>query len=387
MSLEKASITWSAKQLKSMVMNGKIDFNHIVQRSFVWERKRKCALIESMILGYPIPPVFAKRDTSNDKRYIVLDGKQRLSTVKEYLNDEFALTVFPPVTYIDDETNEEHEVDISGLKFSELPIALQDHLNTVPFGVTYFDNLTKAEEVEMFRRLNSGKPLSTKSRMLASCKDIEELIDIGSHTLFEEMLTDKARENKNQVSIIAKCWCMLNQEIVNISFESKELNPLLESLKITDAEKVKLINVFNVIVNVHTILIEKDKKKVAKKLYTETHMVSLVPYIQKAIESGIDDSMIADWLIEFFDVKKVASISDDYNAACTCGSARNANILARNEVLSESYVEFFTADSGIEVEDIDDEEDDAETICQLEDSLDDNDGNYNGEINEDTTTN
>ena len=61
MSLEKSNITWSARQLKGMVMNGKINFNHIVQRSFVWEKSRKSGLIESMIIGYPIPPVFAKR--------------------------------------------------------------------------------------------------------------------------------------------------------------------------------------------------------------------------------------------------------------------------------------------------------------------------------------
>ena len=48
MSLEKASISWSAKQLKNMIASGKIDFNHIIQRSYVWERKRKSALIESM---------------------------------------------------------------------------------------------------------------------------------------------------------------------------------------------------------------------------------------------------------------------------------------------------------------------------------------------------
>ena len=55
MSLEKASISRSAKQLKNMIASGKIDFNHIIQRSYVWERKRKSALIESMIIGYPIP--------------------------------------------------------------------------------------------------------------------------------------------------------------------------------------------------------------------------------------------------------------------------------------------------------------------------------------------
>lgn len=107
MSLEKASISWSAKQLKNMIHNGKIDFNHIIQRSYVWERKRKSALIESMIIGYPIPAVFAKRvDDGTGKRggniYSIMDGKQRLSTVAQYLNDEFALTELPPVSYMDE---------------------------------------------------------------------------------------------------------------------------------------------------------------------------------------------------------------------------------------------------------------------------------------------
>ena len=110
MSLEKASIVWSAKQLKGMVLNGKINFDHIVQRSYVWERSRKSGLIESMILGYPIPPVFAKRLTGDsakrgDNTYYIMDGKQRLSTVKEFLNDEFALSDLPPVKYYDDETD------------------------------------------------------------------------------------------------------------------------------------------------------------------------------------------------------------------------------------------------------------------------------------------
>ena len=131
MSLEKASIVWSAKQLSGMVKNGKINIDHIIQRSLVWERARKSALIESMILGYPIPAVFAKRmDDGSGKRgsntYYIMDGKQRLSTVKEFLNDEFALSKLSPITYFDTDEDKEVEVDISGMKFSELPDGLKD---------------------------------------------------------------------------------------------------------------------------------------------------------------------------------------------------------------------------------------------------------------------
>lgn len=342
MSLEKSSISWSAKQLKNMIANGKIDFDHIIQRSYVWERKRKSALIESMILGYPIPPVFAKRvDDGTGKRggniYSIMDGKQRLSTVAQFLNDEFALTELPPVTYMDEGLNTECETDISGMKFSKLPEAIKDQLSSTIFSVTYFDNLTKEEERELFKRLNAGKPLSTKSRLLASCSDIEGLLDVGSHELFDDMLTDKAKDNKNQVTLVMKAWCMMNMPIEEVSFEGKDFNPMFETASISDVERLKLDKVFGMIHDTHLTLVENKEKAVAKKLYTETHMISLVPFFEKAIESGIEVSTMADWLIDFF-----GSHNEQYDIAAGNGSAKNSNIMARNTVLAESFEQFFS---------------------------------------------
>lgn len=346
MSLEKASIVWSAKQLSGMVKNGKINFQHIIQRSYCWERARKSALIESMILGFPIPNVFAKRiDDGTGKRggniYYIMDGKQRLSTVKEFLNDEFALSKLPPVTYFDNEEDKEIKLDISGMKFSELPDGLQDYLNTVTFNVTYFDNLTKDEERELFKRLNAGKPLSAKNKTLASAKDIETLLDIGSHELFNQMLTEKARMNKNQAVITAKTLTMLNNEAENISFSSKDFNPQIESLEISDAEKLELAKVFDYILNTHEELMENKEKDVAKKLFTETHMLSLVPFVKVAMENNINEPMFAEWLISFFKVENDSDTYGKYMEACSHGVARNSNIVARNEALLESYNGFF----------------------------------------------
>lgn len=349
MSLEKASIVWSAKQLSGMVKNGKINFEHIIQRSYVWERARKSALIESMILGYPVPTVYAKRiDDGSGKRgsntYYIMDGKQRLSTVKEFLNDEFALSKLSPITYFDTEKDKEVEVDISNMKFSELPDGLQDFLNTVTFSVTYFDSLTKEEERELFKRLNNGKPLSTKARTLASARNIEELLDIGSHKLFEEMLTDKARASKNQVSLVMKAWTMLNKQVEDISFASKDFNPAIEEAEISDSEKLELAKVFDFIVSVHDELVGNKEKDVAKKLYTETHMISLIPYMKQSMEN-ISEAMVADWLVNFFKTENDTDVYTAYMEACSGGVARNASIVARHEALGKSYAEFFKENS------------------------------------------
>ena len=353
MSLEKASIVWSAKQLSGMVKNGKINFDHIIQRSYVWEVARKSSLIESMILGYPIPAVFAKRmDDGSGKRgsntYFIMDGKQRLSTVKEFLNDEFTLSKLKPVTYFDTESDKEVTTDISGIKFSELPDGLKDFLNTVTFAVTYFDNLTKDEERELFKRLNNGKPLSTKARTLASARDIEGLLDIGSHKLFEEMLTAKSRSNKNQVTIVMKIWTMLNRDVENISFASKDFNPQIEETEITTEEKAELIKVFDYIVNVYDELKDNHEKDIAKKLYTETHLVSLIPYVSKAMEDNISEAMFGEFLVNFFKTENDSEVYANYMEACSNGIARNASVVARHNSLGKSFGEFFKTEENSE---------------------------------------
>lgn len=348
MSLEKATISWSAKQLKSMVINQKVNFDHIVQRSYVWERSRKSALIESMIIGYPIPPIFARRDTDESNRgnnvYVIMDGKQRLSTIKQYLNDEFALSALAPITYCDDEADCERTEDISGRKFSELPSAMQHMLETVSISVIYFDNLTSEEERELFKRLNAGKPLSAKARSIASCRDVHGLMEIGAHSLFAEMLTDKARSGKNQIPIVGKCHCMLAENIHNISFESRIFNPKLEAMEISAEDKQTLDAVFDKVVAIHGQMLAMGEKRAAKKLYKETHLVSLVPYIHRAMNEGVDSGLLAQWIAGFYGTKKVASVSDQYNNCCASGSAKNASIVGRDAALAESYDEFFQVD-------------------------------------------
>ncbi len=52
------------------------------QRSFVWKRPQMERFIESLLLGYPIPGILLVQQA--DRRYLVLDGQQRLSTLADF---------------------------------------------------------------------------------------------------------------------------------------------------------------------------------------------------------------------------------------------------------------------------------------------------------------
>lgn len=59
-----------------------IDIHPEFQRIFRWNSTQKSRLIESILLGIPIPPIFVSQRT--DGVWDVIDGVQRLSTVLEF---------------------------------------------------------------------------------------------------------------------------------------------------------------------------------------------------------------------------------------------------------------------------------------------------------------
>ena len=83
----------SIGEMLSMYRDGDLDVHPEFQRIFRWEDAQKWSLIESVLLGIPIPMIFvAQRE---DGVWDVIDGVQRLSTILEFVG-----------AYLDDEGNQ-----------------------------------------------------------------------------------------------------------------------------------------------------------------------------------------------------------------------------------------------------------------------------------------
>lgn len=59
------------------------------QRNYVWDINRASKLIESLILGLPIPQIFLYEQSKN--HYLVIDGQQRLMSLYYFLKTRFPL--------------------------------------------------------------------------------------------------------------------------------------------------------------------------------------------------------------------------------------------------------------------------------------------------------
>lgn len=67
------------RQLIDMVASAEINISPDYQRQFVWKEDRESELIESLLLGIPVPSLFMAVNAA-DGKWEVVDGVQRLST-------------------------------------------------------------------------------------------------------------------------------------------------------------------------------------------------------------------------------------------------------------------------------------------------------------------
>lgn len=77
---------WTIETIISQIEAGNIDLNPAFQRRNVWENDKRSKLIESLIVGYPVPEVVLAEIPGKKKQYVVIDGKQRLLAIHGFLD-------------------------------------------------------------------------------------------------------------------------------------------------------------------------------------------------------------------------------------------------------------------------------------------------------------
>lgn len=214
--------TRALSSLLSDVNKGKFDFNHPLQRkSGIWNRQSMSLLIDSAIRLYPIYPALVE-ETENGK-YAVIDGKQRLTIFASYVNNEFALSKKLSPVVIDGVIYK-----LAGKRYKKLDEAVKERLNVRELQLYIMRDATEEDIREIFARINSSKGLSnTQRRTTIENEEFRKVVySLTSHPIFEKVLSPAQRKKDLDRDIIRQTLMLIStdKEHDYTSFKNVDIN-------------------------------------------------------------------------------------------------------------------------------------------------------------------
>jgi len=125
------------------------------QRKFIWKEDRSSQLIESIIMNVPIPPLYFAEE--KDDKWLIIDGLQRLRSIKSYFENEFALKKLEIIK------------ELEGDKFKDLPPKAKSLLKDglLRINVIKFESHPDIK-YDIFMRLNKGA-VTLNNQELRNC--------------------------------------------------------------------------------------------------------------------------------------------------------------------------------------------------------------------------
>ncbi|MDR1083488.1 MAG: DUF262 domain-containing protein [Deltaproteobacteria bacterium] len=121
----------SIEYLTAGFKEGDFYLNEEYRHNFDWNRSKKSRYIESIFIGYPVPPLFLA--DNDDGRCDIVDGVQRISAVAGFVLGDLAVSDLTKLT------------ELNGLKFTDLSARLQENFKKTMLRVIVFERKTSLQ--------------------------------------------------------------------------------------------------------------------------------------------------------------------------------------------------------------------------------------------------
>ena len=202
-----------------------------------WNRKQKTDLIDSLLRKYPINATYGIKENGVIS---IIDGVQRLSTVRDFLSDKFALSKDMESVIVNGE-----EKSLAGLKFSKLDDDTKDAILNAELQIYELTDCTEKDVREMFRRQNAGKPLNGKlMRVVHESDEFSEAIySLAHHPFMNKIVSPTQRKNGTDRDLIIQTLMLIltNQKNDYTSFRTKDIDSFIIDHSDEALEKIDVL--------------------------------------------------------------------------------------------------------------------------------------------------
>ncbi len=231
------SMSMSVGEIANLYRNQEMVIRPEFQRLFRWDDDQKSRLIESLLLGIPVPSIFVMQ--REDGIWEVVDGLQRLSTILQFmgeLRNEATKELMPPsvlrgTQYLKHLAgaiyDEDQGMEIEGARLSLTPgqrLALKRAKIDMKILLPESDEKAK---FELFDRLNTGgSPLSAQeirnAQLLMRDPSLYEWLEsLRKNTDFQNTIaiTDRLYDEAYDMELVCRFFALIrssDDEVKNI---------------------------------------------------------------------------------------------------------------------------------------------------------------------------
>ena len=214
--------SYSIESISKQLKKKRIRDDHILQRhSGQWKAFAKSELISDILRGKSLTQIIISEEIKNGLRMQwLIDGKQRCTTLDDFLHDGFVISknvknynIKYQTTKVDEDGNEMlnedgftemefREFDIRGKKFSQLPEELQDIFKDRQIPVLYNMNCTKKDIADDIARFNRSRPMNkAQNGWLGLDESFAEFVEnIAKMQFFQTDFSGSSYTNNNHTS-------------------------------------------------------------------------------------------------------------------------------------------------------------------------------------------
>ncbi|WP_240224193.1 DUF262 domain-containing protein [Rheinheimera hassiensis] len=340
--VESRPVKWLVDGLR----NQTIVVDNSFQRRYVWVQKDRVSLIETILLGYPIPEIYLWQNATDpdtgDTAYSVVDGQQRLASVQSFINDEFKLVR----SALDDK-----RADYAGLAFSGLSPEQKSTIWKYPFSIRFIkDSVQYSSIVDLFLRLNrTNTTLNPQELRNAEFhgKFIELSAEISEISFWEskKIFSKSDIRRMLDVQFVSTLLLFIRSGIEEETTQAA-LNRIYdqynESYPEADSDRDVLVNTLAV---VNQLI--GDEEYVCQIVRKKTHFYTLFVYgyylLQKKVASTVLDGAakkLNEWYEKYENDEKFDDLTRDgllteYRVLSQEGVQKKANRQRRFEIIKE----------------------------------------------------